>query len=66
MSVFDRLRAWWNKDKLEGAEEKAHMTEHERDLADRDYQGYRDDVRVEKGRMLGGVADYERDSERPR
>lgn len=42
------------------------MTPEERDLADRDYQGIRDDTAVNSGRMGLGAADYERESERPR
>jgi hypothetical protein len=66
MSVFSKLRAWWRKDDLETAEEETRMTPEERDLADRDYQGMRDDTTVKSGRMGLGAADYERDSERPR
>ena len=66
MSVFDKIRSWWSKDALETAEEETHMSPAERDLAERDYQGMRDDTRVQSGRMMGGAADYERDSEPPR
>jgi hypothetical protein len=66
MSVFDKLRAWWRKDDLETAEEETRMTPEERDEAERDYQGMRDDTAVKSGRLGLGAADYERDSERPR
>jgi hypothetical protein len=66
MSVFDKLRAWWRKDDLETAEEETRMTPEERDEAERDYQGLRDDTAVKSGRLGLGAADYERDSERPR
>ena len=41
------------------------MTPEERDEAERDYQGMRDDTAVNSGRLGLGAADYERDSERP-
>jgi hypothetical protein len=66
MSIFSKFQAWWSKDKLETAEEETHMTPEERDKAERDYQGMRDDTAVESGRMGLGSADYERDSEPPR
>jgi hypothetical protein len=66
MSVFDKLRAWWRKDDLETAEEETRMTPEERDEAERDYQGMRDDTAVKSGRLGLGAADYERDSEPPR
>jgi hypothetical protein len=66
MSVFSKLQAWWRKDALETAEEETHMTPEERDKAERDYQGMRDDTAVQSGRLGLGAADYERDSEPPR
>ena len=65
MSVLSKLRAWWGKDNLETAEEETRMTPEERDEAERDYQGMRDDTAVKSGRLGLGAADYERDSERP-
>jgi hypothetical protein len=63
---LQRLRAWWNKDALELAEEETRMTEQERDLAKEDYEARKDDVAA-TGEFLGrGGADYERDSEPPR
>ena len=41
------------------------MTPEERDAAERDYQGIKDDTAVKSGRLGLGAADYERDSERP-
>jgi len=66
MSFFDRITAWWSKDKLELADEETHMSESERDVAAEDYEARKDDVAVQSGRFMGGVADYERDSEPPR
>ena len=63
---LSRLRAWWSKDTLEEAKEETRMTQAERDLAEEDYEGRKDDV-LAKGEILaGGAADYERDSEPPR
>ncbi len=65
-SVLQRLRAWWNKDALEKAEEETRMTVAERDLTEEDYEGRKDDVLISDERLSGGAADYERDSEPPR
>jgi hypothetical protein len=65
VSFLERLRAWWNKDKLERADEETRMTEPERDVADEDYQGHKDDLAVRGDFLAGGAADYERDSEPP-
>ena len=65
-SVLQRLRAWWSKDALEKAEEETSMTAAERDLAEEDYEGRKDDQYVSRDRLAGGTADYERDSEPPR
>ena len=63
---LSRLRAWWDKDTLEEAKLETRMTQAERDLAEEDYEGRKDDV-LTKGELLaGGAADYERDSEPPR
>jgi hypothetical protein len=62
MALLQRLRAWWNKDALERAEEETRMTEAERDVAEEDYEARRDDVAAST-RL--GAADYERDSEPP-
>jgi hypothetical protein len=64
--LADRLRRWWNKDRSELAEEEAGMTEHERDLAERDYEARKDDASIGGSYEAGGMADYERDSEPPR
>jgi len=66
MSFVSKVRAWWTKDRLELSDEETHMTEGERDIADEDYEARKDDVAVRSGRFMGGVADYERDSEPPR
>jgi hypothetical protein len=59
-----RLRAWWNKDELEKAEEETRMTQAERDVAEEDYEARKEDASVSE-RFAGGLDDYERDSERP-
>ncbi len=60
--LLTRLRAWWNKDALEKAEEETRMTSVERDLAEEDYEGRKDDRYVTGGGLAGGATDYERDS----
>jgi hypothetical protein len=62
MAFLDRLRAWWNKDALERAEQETRMTEAERDVAEEDYEARKDDVAARSGLLAGGDADYERDS----
>jgi hypothetical protein len=64
MALLHRLRAWWNKDALERAEEETRMTEAERDVAGEDFEARKDDLAA-RSRYLGGDADYERDSEPP-
>jgi hypothetical protein len=64
MALLRRLRAWWNRDAVALAEEEARMTQAERDVAEEDYEGRKGDVAARRG-LLGGVADYERDSEPP-
>ena len=64
--LLSMLRGWWSKDRLEEAKLERRMTQAERDLAEEDYEGRKDDV-LAKGELLaGGAADYERDSEPPR
>jgi hypothetical protein len=63
--MLKKLRAWWNKDAEELAVEEAGMTPLERDIAQEDYEGKKDDLGG------GGYArephtDFERDSEPPR
>jgi hypothetical protein len=65
MALLSRLRAWWNKDALERADEETRMTEAERDAAEEDYEAHKDDVRLRGGWIYGG-GDYEGDSEPPR
>jgi hypothetical protein len=65
MNLVQRLRAWWNKDAVELAEEETRMTAAERDIAQEDFEGRKDDVATGSGFLAGGAADYERDSERP-
>jgi hypothetical protein len=66
MSVFRRLKAWWSKDDLEVADEETRMTPAEREVAEEDYEARKDDTDVQSGGpLLGGQADYERDSEPP-
>jgi hypothetical protein len=66
MTLLQRIRGWWNKDALARAEEETRMTQAERDIAEEDYEARKDDVAARSGRLGGGVADYERDSEPPR
>ena len=65
MSVFRRFKSWWSKDDLEVANEETRMKPAERDVAEEDYEGRKDDTAVRSGYLLGGQADYERDSEPP-
>jgi hypothetical protein len=65
VSLVQRFRAWWSKEALERADEETRLTEAERDAADEDYQGHKDDVAVRGDLLAGGAADYERDSEPP-
>ena len=64
--LFQRLRAWWNKDRRELAEEEARMTQAEREVAEEDYESRKDDMSIGGTYEAGGIADYERDSEPPR
>ena len=64
--LLQRVRAWWNKDALEQASEETRLSEHERDVAEEDYEARRDDQYASQDRLGGGRADYERDSEPPR
>jgi hypothetical protein len=64
MSILERVRAWWNRDTLERAEEETRMTEHERDLAE-DFEARKDDVAIREHLRDDGT-DFERDSEPPR
>jgi hypothetical protein len=65
VSLFRRLSAWWNRDAAERAEEETRMTPHERDVAEEDFEGRKDDVATDSGFLAGGTADYERDAEPP-
>jgi hypothetical protein len=68
MTLLRRLRAWWDKDALERAEEEeeTHMTEAERDAAEEDYEARKDDIAARSDYLAGGAANYESDSEPPR
>jgi hypothetical protein len=67
MTFVQRIRAWWNKDAVEREEQEelAGLSRAERDAAEEDFQGRKDDV-VIRERLGGGAADYESDSEPPR
>jgi hypothetical protein len=65
VSFVHRIRAWWNKDKLQRVEEDAQLPEHEREVDEQDFEGKKDDVRVQESYSPPGV-DFERDSEPPR
>jgi hypothetical protein len=64
MALLERLRAWWNKDAVEQAEEEARMAAAERDVAEEDFEARKDDIAAETY-LGGGAADYESDSEPP-
>jgi hypothetical protein len=64
--LLNRLRRWWNKDALVKANEETRMTQAERDVAEEDYEGRKDDVLTSDELLAGGTVDYERDSEPPR
>ena len=66
MTFLRRLSAWWNRDARERAEEETRMTQSERDVAEEDFEARKDDVAARSGRLAGGAADYESDSEPPR
>ena len=66
MTFLRRLSAWWNKDARQRAEEETRMTQSERDVAEEDFEARKDDVAARSGRLAGGAADYESDSEPPR
>ena len=68
MAFLDRIRSWWSKDALEREEqeEMTGMSQADRDAAEEDFEGRKDDVAVRSGLLGGGAADYERDSEPPR
>ncbi len=67
MSLLDRLRSWWSKDTREAAEDEGRLTQAERDVAEEDYEGRKDDVatRSDYPYADGAPADFERDSEPP-
>ena len=67
MAFLDRIRSWWCKDALERGEQEelAGLSQADRDAAEEDFEGRKDDVAA-RSRMLGGAADYDRDSEPPR
>jgi hypothetical protein len=64
MSFVSRLRAWWNRDTVERAEEETGMSPVEREQAEEDFEARKDDVTVRERFGSEGV-DFERDSEPP-
>jgi hypothetical protein len=66
MGFLSKLSSWWNKDDLARAEEETHMTQAERDVAEEDYEGRKEDIRIESGHLGLGSTDYESDSKPPR
>ena len=68
MTFLRRIRVWLNKDAVEREEQEelAGKSRAERDEAEEDFQGRKDDVAIRGGRLGGGAADYESDSEPPR
>jgi hypothetical protein len=67
MGLLHKLRAWWDKDRTEIADEEAGMTQQERDVAEEDYESRKDDVRIRDQYASGAniATDFERDSEGP-
>lgn len=65
MGLLDKLSSWWSKDAVDLAEEETHMTQAERDVAEEDYEGRKEDVRIESGYLGRGAADFEGDSKPP-
>jgi hypothetical protein len=66
MGIWQRISSWWNKDAVEAATEDARDHDQvERDRDGEDFQGRFDDIEARSGRLAGGTADYERDSEPP-
>ena len=68
MGIFHRISEWWNRDREEIGDEEASMTQAERDVAEKDYESRKDDLRVREQYGQGAGAsglDFERDSERP-
>jgi hypothetical protein len=63
MSLLQRLRAWWNKDAVEQAEEEVRLTPAERDVDEEDFEARKDDIAAQT--YLGRGADYEGDEEPP-
>ena len=68
MAFLDRIRSWWSKDDLEREEQEelAGVSQADRDAAEEDFEGRKDDVAARSGLLGGGAGDYERDSEPPR
>jgi hypothetical protein len=64
--LLQKLRSWWNKDDRGLAVEETRMSEHERDVAEEDYEARKDDASIRGDYVGGGAADYESDSEAPR
>ena len=46
--------------------EETRMSEHERDVAEEDYEARKDDASIRGDYVGGGAADYESDSDTPR
>jgi hypothetical protein len=63
--MLNKLRAWWNKDAEVTAVEETKMTAHERDVAQEDYEGRKDDSGG-GGYARQAPGHYEADSEKPR
>ena len=64
--MLNKLRGWWNKDAQDLAEEETRMTPLERDIAQEDYEGHKDDLGGGGYARQPASTDFERDSERPR
>ena len=66
MSFVDRIRSWWNRDKVERAEEETGITPAERDHAEEDFEGRKDEVSAREHFEPATSVDFESDSEPPR
>lgn len=65
MSIWQKISSWWSRDAVEAEAEAARDdSPAERDLAREDFEGRVDDAAA-RSHVLGGGADFERDSEGP-
>ena len=65
MGIWQRISSWWSKDEAARVAEATGPDHVELDTAEEDYEGLKDDRSIGGSYIAGGIADYERDSERP-